>query len=131
MTSYDDLWVVFLNNVEVSNLDLPQNNNEIHDAIHNAVLHYNNVMETAIECNHVLEAFSTTLSDNQILILAHFLRLVLLKNKLTLFTLTWQPFEKEIGVKNFGTQLKMLESMVAEEKETISQLIINQQDSFM
>lgn len=130
-TSYDTVWQTFLNNCKVSDFDLPQTPELIYEYIKNAVMHFNNKFRTVITCDDTLEQLSEELSNDYLLILAHYIRLIFLKNQKTYFENLWQPFSKDVGLKNFTTQLTSLKSSVKEEQDTIDSLIANMEEDYL
>lgn len=131
MTAYDKVYTTFLNNCKVSDIDLPQTNEKIYEFIKNAVMHFNNRLRTSIVCDDVSEQLSEELSEDYLLILAHYIRLIFLINQKTYFESLWQPFQKDVGLKNFATQLKSLETSIKEQERTIDSLIVNMEDDFL
>jgi hypothetical protein len=130
-TSYDDIWTAFLNNCKVSDIDLPQIPEKMFEYIKNAVMHFNNRFRTTIVCDDNLEELSEELNNDYLLILAHYIRLNFLKNQRTYFESLWQPFSKDVGLKNFSTQLNSLKSSVQEQERTIDSLVMNMEDDFL
>lgn len=131
MTSYDQIWTTFLNNCKVSDIDLPQTPEKIYEIIRNGVMHFNNRLRENIVCDDSTETLNRELSNDYLLILAHYIRLIFLINQKTYFESLWQPFAKDVGLKNFSTQLKSLETSIAEEERTIDRLIMNMEDDFL
>lgn len=131
MTSYDQIWTTFLNNCKVSDIDLPQTPEKIYEIIRNGVMHFNNRLREDIVCDDSTETLNRELSNDYLLILAHYIRLIFLINQKTYFESLWQPFAKDVGLKNFSTQLKSLETSIAEEERTIDRLIMNMEDDFL
>lgn len=131
MTSYDAIWTTFLNNCKVNDLDLPQTSEKIYEAIKNGVLYFNNRLRTNITCDDNYETLNESLSDDHLLILANFIRLVFLSNQKTYYQTLFQPFASDIGLKNFSSQLKSLESTVIEQKSFIDHLIFNTMEDFI
>lgn len=130
-TSYDQVYQTFLNNCKVSDIDLPQTPEKIYETIKNAVLHFNNKFRTTIVCDDVSEQLSEELTEDYLLIMAHYIRFIFLKNQKTYFESLWQPFSKDVGLKNFNTQIKSLETSVKEQKDTIDLLIMNMEDDYL
>lgn len=130
-TTYDQVWTSFLLNCKVSDIDLPKTNEKIYETIQNAVMHFNNRLRTEVICDDVLEQLSRELTDDELLILSHFLRLIFLTNQKTYFENLWQPFQKDVGLKNFGTQLKSLEGSVSDQSHKIETLILNSMEDFL
>lgn len=131
MTTYDELWAAFLNKTKINDLDLPQTDQQIYDTIHNAVRAFNNRLQDNLSYDDATETFGRELTDNEILLLTHFIRLIILENQLIYFSNLWNPFTKEIGLKNFGDQLKRLETLVENESKRIDSIIINMADDYL
>jgi hypothetical protein len=131
MTSYDQVWQTFLNNCKVSDIDLPQTPEKIYETIRNGVMHFNNRLREEVVCDDINETLDKELNNDLLLILAHFIRLIFLDNQKTYFESLWQPFSKDVGLKNFGTQLKSLETSVDKQERTIDSLIMYMEDDFL
>lgn len=131
MTSYDLVWETFLNNCKVSDIDLPQIPEQIYEVIKNGVMHFNNRLREELICDDLNEVLDKDLSNDHLLILAHYIRLIFLNNQKTYFESLWQPFQKDVGLRNFGTQLKSLEISVKEQQRTIDSLIMNMEVDFL
>lgn len=130
-TTFDDVWSCFLNNCRVSDIDLPNTNEKIHEAIKNATMYFNNRMRTSIHCDTEIETFSVELSEDHLLILANFIRLTFLVNQRTYFESLWQPFASDVGLRNFGTQINSLKASVQEQEKKLDILIINTMEDFL
>ncbi|QOJ79938.1 hypothetical protein [Bacillus subtilis] len=131
MTSYDQIWETFLNNCETSDFDVPQTEEQIYQSIRNAILHFNNRLRDSLKADDSTETVNRDLSEDDLLIIAHFLRYIFLLNKKTLFENTWQPFTNDVGIKNFGTQLNSLKQSVIDQKNEIERLILNAAVDFL
>jgi hypothetical protein len=131
VTTYDQIWTTFLNNCKVSDIDLPQTNEKIYETIHNAILHFNNRLRENVKYDDASEVLDRDLSDDHLLILAHYIRLIFLKNQKTYFESVWQPFQGDIGLRNFSTQLKSLENSVQEQEKLIERLILNTEEDYL
>jgi len=130
-TTYDEIWLTFLNNCKVTDIDLPQTNEKRYDAIKNAVLHFNNRLRDNLACDNSTETVSRKLNEDHLLILAHYIRLILLINQRTYFENLWQPFQHDVGLKNFQSQLNSLKDSVTQERNTIESLIFNSMEDFL
>ncbi|WGT37981.1 hypothetical protein QH639_19455 [Lysinibacillus sp. 1 U-2021] len=130
-TTFDDVWKCFLNNCKVSDIDLPNTNEKIHEVIKNATMYFNNRMRTSIQCDTSIETFSEELSEDSLLILANFIRLTFLVNQRTYFESLWQPFASDVGLRNFGTQINSLKASVQEQEKKLDILIINTMEDFL
>ncbi|KON87345.1 hypothetical protein AF332_11250 [Sporosarcina globispora] len=131
MTTYDQIWQTFLNNCKVSDIDLPNTPEKIYEQIRNATMHFNNRLRKKIMCDDITETVSEELSEDSLLILAHYIRLLFLVNQKTYFESLWQPFSSDVGLRNFGTQLRSLETSVKEQERTIDTLIMYTEEDFL
>ncbi|PAD85031.1 hypothetical protein CHH57_01595 [Niallia circulans] len=131
MTSYDEIWTTFLNNCKVSDLDLPQTNKAIYESIRNAVMYMNNRLRTDLICDDVKETLDKEITQDHLLILANYIRYIFLINQKTYFENLWQPFSKDVGLKNFSTQLNSLKSSIELQDKTIDRLIMNTEVDFL
>lgn len=131
MTTYDEVWRLFLSVAKMPQYDLPNTDRQIYDLVEHATLLYNNQIGTNIIANEATESFDKDLSGNEKLIIAHYIRLMVLQNQLTFFQTTYQPFAKDITMSNFNTQLRTLQKSVESEEETILDLLANSEDDFL
>lgn len=131
MTSYDEIWTTFLNNCKVSDLDLPQTNKAIYESIRNAVMYMNNRLRTDLICDDVKETLNKEITQDRLLILANYIRYIFLINQKTYFENLWQPFSKDVGLKNFSTQLNSLKTSIELQDKTIDRLIMNTEVDFL
>ncbi|TCJ01080.1 hypothetical protein [Cytobacillus praedii] len=130
-TSYDTIYQTFLNNCMVSDIDLPQTNEGKYEVIKNALLHFNNRMRTKYLADDILETLDGHLDEDKLLILAHYIRLIFLKNQKTYFESLWQPFTSDVGIRNFSSQIKSLENSIETQKNTIESFIVNAAEDFL
>lgn len=131
MTSYDTVWKTFLNNYKVPDGDLPKTDEKMYEHIRNAVLHFNNRMRVNASCDDTLEVVVNIDSEDDLLILAHYIKLVFLKNDKKYYESLWQPFSSDVGLRNFGTQLTSLKTSVQEQEDFIEQAIFNAMEDFL
>jgi len=129
LTSYDEIYQFFLNNISVDNLMLPSSIEGQYEAIRNGISHYNNITRENVIADDETETVNVKLNNDQILILAHCMKLILLQNILMYKNSIMIPFTKEIGVKNVGDQIKSIQASIEEEKNTIGMLIFNADDT--
>ncbi|QWU14433.1 hypothetical protein SAMN04487895_101745 [Paenibacillus sophorae] len=131
MTTYDELYESFLSKCKVDDIDLPSDNSKIYTFIKSSISDYNNRLRDNIVCNDDTESIDRALNDDELLLITKYMRWNLLKNQLTYFASVWQPFSKDLGLKNYQSQIKALEGLVNNEKNEIEQVIINTIDDFM
>jgi len=130
-TSYNEIWKTFLNNCKVSDIDLPQTDEQRYEAIRNAVLHFNNRLREDVKCDDSTETVDRKLSDDHLLILAHYIRLIFLINQKTFYESLFQPFSQDVGIRNYNTQMNSLQKSIERQEELIEKLILNMAVDFL
>lgn len=128
MTSYDTIYRYFINNITIDSMFLPQTVEEQKDAIANAVAIYKNRMREELECDDDNETVSIDLSNEQLLILANMIKLVVVKNIHSYKSSLLYTFTKEIGVKDVQAQLKAAQYDIALQEKVINDLIFYSDD---
>lgn len=129
MTTYDKVYRLFITICKTDGFNLPETSGDIYDLIHSAVIKYNNVMRDNLDYEDSKEEFSRELDNDEMLILANFIKLIFLENDLTYYTTIFSGFTKEIGLKNYSATSKAKQSLVEKQKNIISDLIFNSDDS--
>lgn len=130
-TSYDNIWQMYLENCKTTDSNLPTEPSDIYPKIKNAVLLLNNRMRSNFECNDEFEIVSPSLSDDQLIILAHYLKLVFLQNQRVYYETLLQPFASDMGFRNFTAQINSVRESVVSQENFIEKLIINQTEDFL
>lgn len=132
MIAYDSIWETFLNNYKAEDIDLPSENEQIYQAIGNAVMFYNNRLRTLGICDDAIEMV-TGLENNHdtLLLIAHYIKLVFLNNDLTFYEKLWQPLSSDVGLKNFRNQLSSLASSIKAQEVLIEKFIFNAMEDFL
>lgn len=128
MTTYDELYELFITNCRADGLSLPRTNEQKYNVIKNATMLYNNRLRDNLICDDETETINGELNDDQKLVIAHYIRLTLLKNIRTYKNSIFTTFTQEIGVRNINAQLSSLKDEIEEEENTISMLIFNMTD---
>ena len=131
MYSYDDVWELFLNNYKADDTQLPESDDVIYDFIRNAVKLLNNRLDLDIIADDTTETLIGMQDDDELLLTAHYIRLVFLMNDRKYYESLWQPFSTDVGLRNFGTQLTSLKESVREQREMIEEIIRNQMEDFL
>ncbi|WP_405101433.1 hypothetical protein [Oceanobacillus sp. FSL H7-0719] len=130
-TSYDLLWSTFLAKCKVDDLDLPNSEEAIYDTIQNAVLAFNNKLEDDLLADNTTELLNRELSGDELLLLSHCIRIIILENQLIYFSASFSPFTKEIGARNLGNQMNRLEYLIDREDDKIHSIIVKMTDDFI
>lgn len=131
MTTYDDVFTEFMTITKTDPINIPTEEEKIYDLIHNAVHLFNNRLRDNLGYDDENEIFSRELNHDELVILANFLKLVFLENQLIYFTTLFQPFTKEVGLRNYQSQVKSLEFLIQQQAKKIDELINNTQVDFM
>lgn len=131
MTTFDIVWQTFLLNCEMESIELPNTDDRIYQTIQNAILFFNNRFADNLKADELTETLNRELNDSHLLILAHYIKLAILKNKQIVYVTTWQPFQKEIGLKNYSYQVKYLSELIDKQAEDIESMILYQNEDFM
>ena len=130
-TSYDTIWTTFLENCKTPDINLPSTDERKYAVIQNAILLFNNRMRTTIKCDDENETVDTDMSDDQLILLAHYIKLVFLSNEKTYYETLLNPFQKDIGFRNHAAQINSIRGSVTEQEKFIERLIINQTEDFL
>lgn len=128
MTTYDELYTLFVTNYSTDGLFLPRTVEQKYNVIANAVMLFNNRLRDNLTCDDETEVVSRALSDDEKLVIARLIRLTLLRNTRTFKNSMFDTFTKEIGVKNINAQLSSLKDDIEAEESAISMLIFNMID---
>lgn len=131
MTTYDDIYTEFITKCQTDTINLPSTTDKIYDTIHSAIRHFNSRLRDTLSWDDLSESVDRDLSNDELILLAHFLRLSFLENQLISFSTIWQPFQSDIGLRNYQSQVKSLESLVTMEKDLIESLIDKTQEDYL
>lgn len=131
MTTYDQIWQTFLNNCKVPENILPSGTSKIYESICNGISLLNNRLRTDFTCDNVAETVHPKLDHDHLLIAAYLIRLVLLENERIFQSSLWQPFAKDITIRNFSAQLKSLDTSIEATNNKIDELIRNMEVDFL
>lgn len=131
MLTYDDIWETFLDNYKVNDEDIPSEISIIYNDIRNAVMYYNNRMRTKFKCNDALETIEGAETEDERLIIAHYLKLAFLNNDLVLYTSLYQPISPDVGVRNYSHQMLNLQKLVDKQIADIDRFILYTREDFL
>ncbi|MCA1021642.1 hypothetical protein [Halobacillus litoralis] len=131
MTSYDTVWTHFTNKCKIDDLEIPNSDAAIYDTIQNALLKFNIHLDENVSGDNSTELLSRDLDGNELLLIIHCIRLIILENQVIYFSSTYAPFTKELGVRNLGTQMNRLETLVENEKKEIQDILMKMMDDFL
>lgn len=133
MITYDELYTLFISTCSMEGLMLPKNDEQRYDVINSAVMRYNNRLRTNLKCDDEKEQITSEVegevSDDAQLIIAHFMRLILLNNALSYKNTIFTTFTKEIGVRNINSQTRSLQAMIENEEKEIDFLVFYADES--
>ncbi len=121
----------FLNKCKIDDLEIPSTDSAIHQTIQNAILDFNMRLEDNLNGDDTTEQLSRDLDGNELLLLSHCIRFIILQNQLIYFSSTYTPFTKELGVRNVGGQMGRLEVLVEKEGEKLDGIVMKMVDDFL
>ena len=135
MTTYDDVYQLFISTSSFEGLMLPKNEEQMYDLIQSAVTFYNSRTGENIQVNEQDEILFSgeegspeALDNHKVLIIANYMRLIVLNNTLSYKNSIFTTFTKEIGVRNINSQTRSLQTMIESQKETIDNLFFYADD---
>lgn len=131
MLTYDDVWSSFLDNYKVNDYDLPTTDQAIYNDIRNAVMLYNNRLRTKFICDDASEVIIGAETEDERLLIAHYIRLTFLMNEKTLYESLYQPIAPDIGVRTNNSQMNSLEKSISRQEDFIEKFIFNTQEDFI
>jgi Mg/Co/Ni transporter MgtE len=130
MTTYDDIFTTFISINKTNPVNIPTDDEKKYDMIHSAVLHYNNRMRASITWDDELEQLSIDLDNDQLILIAHYLKLACLENDLDYFVSVWSGFQSELKG-NYRDQQKGKQELVNREDDIIEKIIFNMTDDYL
>ena len=129
-TTYDDVWETLENIIGIGRELLPNTDEERYLEIHNAVRQYNTHTDNLIslEYNDDLELFSEKLGDNNILLIALYIKRNILQSKLEYFEAVHIYSMSQVTTKFYKEQVSARESAIARVDKQINQIIADEKD---
>ena len=131
MLTYDNVWATFLDNYKVNDEDIPSDDEAIHNDIRNAVMRYNNRMRTNLICDDTSEIIHGASTNDERMLISHYIRLVYLINSKTLYETLYQPISPDVGIRNYRTQMVSLENSINRQESLIESFIFNAREGFV
>lgn len=130
-TTYDEIFECFLKNTGIDTTRLPTTDEAIYAIINNGVSHYNVYLkdEVPIKCDDSSETINVTLDSTRLLILAYCIKYVYLENQLVGFEELWSPFQNDLGIKNYKSQIQARQDTLDRTKQMITQLLTSTEDA--
>lgn len=131
LTTYDQIMKSFILNCGIDTSRLPTDTEKIYDMILNAISHYNMYLkdEQPIVGNNETETLNVELDSTRLLILAYCLKYVYLENELVGFQELWSPFQLEVGIKDYNSQISGRENTLKRTKDKIIELLTSIEDN--
>lgn len=128
MITYDKVWESYLNNYQVSEIQVPTNEVVIYSIIGNAVDRYNNRLSTNLECDNNVEIiYGVDCNSTNILLIANFIKLSSLLKEKTFTNSLWNGVQgsNDVGMKNYRPQMTGFEKSILECEREIERIIFN------
>lgn len=130
MYTYDDVWDSFLINYKTEAINIPTEKDTIHNLILNSVRRMNNKMNIKITLNYELETVDGLIDDNYLLILAAYIKLLILENEKIYYTTLYQPTNSDIGIRNYNATVSSMSEEIKRQEILIQELIFNMGGDF-
>ena len=125
-TTYDEIFKAFLLHCGVDLETLPTTDEGKYAIIESGAMYYNlkvdqNIIQ--IQCDNSTETINTKLNNNELLLLSYCMKYVVLENELVAFEQKYQLFQKDIGVKFYGDQIKARRSTISRTDRKIYEIL--------
>lgn len=130
MYTYDDVWDSFLINYKTEAINIPTEKDTIHNLILNSVRRMNNKMNIKIKLDYDLETVDGLIDDNYLLILAAYIKLLILENEKIYYTTLYQPMNADIGIRNYNATVSSMSEEIKRQEILIQELIFNMGGDF-
>jgi hypothetical protein len=133
-TTYDEILKFFILNCGTDTSKLPTDVEKIYDIIRNGVSHYNTYISHddkygKLLCDDTTETLNVNIdNDTRLLVLAYCIKYVQLENQLVEFEELWSPFQGDIGISNYNSQIKGRENTLERTKQKIIELVSSIED---
>jgi predicted DNA-binding helix-hairpin-helix protein len=129
--TYDDVWSTFLDNYKVNTVDIPTDEFIIYNDIRNAVMMVNNKLRTKFKADDTSELIIGAETEDDRLIIAHYIKLAYLINEKVVYESLYQPISPDVGVRNYNSQLNSLDKSIARQESYIEYFILNTREDFL
>lgn len=129
-TSYDDVYKFFTEITRVDKIDLPISIEGQYDLINSGRMEFNMRREDSLVCHEESETLDRKLTDLELMLFGNCMKLVILKNMLSDFTSTYSMFQKEVGVKDYKSQLDARTWIVDRQESIIKDILFKMQEDF-
>lgn len=129
-TSYDDVYKFFTKITRVDKIDLPISIEGQYDLINSGRMEFNMRREDSLVCHEESETLDRKLTDLELMLFGNCMKLVILKNMLSDFTSTYSMFQKEVGVKDYKSQLDARTWIVDRQESIIKDILFKMQEDF-
>lgn len=130
MYTYDDVWDSFLINYKTEAINIPTEKDTIHNLILNSVRRMNNKMNIKVTLDYELETVDGLIDDNYLLILAAYIKLLILENEKIYYTTLYQPTNSDIGIRNYNATVSSMSEEIKRQEILIQELIFNMGGDF-
>ena len=130
MDTYDDVWDSFLINYKTEAINIPTEKDTIHNLILTSVRRMNNKMNIKVTLNYELETVDGLIDDNYLLILAAYIKLLILENEKIYYTTLYQPMNADIGIRNYNATVSSMSEEIKRQEILIQELIFNMGGDF-
>lgn len=129
-TSYDEIYSLFMDISRTDDFNLPQTDDGRYSLINAGRLIYNNKAFKNLKQDDMMEELSEELNGNQLLLLANCMKLVCFDNLLGEFISTYSMFQKEVGFKDYSSQLRGREGYVSRQSQVVNALVFSMMEDY-
>lgn len=129
-TSYDTIYSLFMDISKTDDFNLPQTDDGRYALINAGRLIFNNKLFSNLQQYDIMEEFNKELNGNQMLLLANCMKLVCFNNLWGDFVSTYSMFQKEIGFKDYSSQLRGRESYAVRQEQVVNALVFSLMEDY-
>ena len=129
-TTYEQIWVEFEPIAKFDEYDLPITVDGRRSLIKSGVKTFNKKMFDKLQGDDTIDTVNRMLSDSEMNLLIHCMRLQVCVNIYSEFTTTYDMYKNDIGFKNYKSQLDARQNLIDMEEQEINEIVFSMQESF-
>lgn len=129
-TTYDQLYEKFSSIAKFSNLSLPSTVEGQYNLIRDGLDIYNSRMDDNLICDNTTETINQELTSQQINLFANCMKLQVINNIYSEFVDTYSMYQKEIGFKDYKSQIDGKLSLITNQENIVNELVFSMKDDY-
>lgn len=129
-TTYEQIWAEFEPIAKFDEYDLPTTVDGRRALIRSAIKIFNKKMFDELQGNDADDTVDRALSDSEMNLLTHCMRLQICRNIHSEFTTTYDMYKNDIGFKNYKAQIDARQNLINMEEQEINEIVFSMQESF-